>query len=164
MPISGQKGNPEESWRRIVLRTARVIAICREQQVQTELVALYSHRIINSPRATSSEEELVQVQDSTVTKLKGSTATRMEILARHRLTDCKDKSRMKQCKVLNPMVCQHPWLLGTGNMRGAWWVCMECPGRWPRTNVLERFVKDWADALRKTLWQTYRVSSTQVMS
>ena len=136
----GKKHDPEESWRRLTLRTSRVISLAREHQVQQEIYSLYVHRALPVPESEV-DEDYVQVQDSQCKKHKQTVVTRMEILVRPPRQDCQGKSHLKQCKYANPNLCQHPSFMGRGNMHQCWWLCVSCPDRWPRTDVMEQLVQ-----------------------
>ena len=113
----GKKHEPEESWRRITLRTCRVINMAREHQVTMELQALYFHR--RDPEDPDEvDEDYAQVKDSKCVKIRPSMVCRLEILSRQPMTDCQGKAHLKQAKFVNKEHCQHPVFLGKGNLHG----------------------------------------------
>jgi hypothetical protein len=71
----GKRRDPEDSWGRVSLRLLRMIAICREHQVQAELQSMAYHRLMKVE--SESEDEYIQVKDSKSARLRGTVATRM---------------------------------------------------------------------------------------
>ena len=111
--IGPDRRDPEESWRRVVLRSLLVV---RGGVVQATLSSLLTLNLNPIPGELP----------TTKLKLVMTKVSREELFSRPFLPESMKRTLTKE-------ECSHRYI-GTGGGKTFWFMCQNCPARWPRNN------------------------------